>query len=378
MVLALLLSSLYWWPDQAPKNEKELNEQIDHVDRDLDRLRQAISNFTENTEQVSDEVGRLELQRAILSSEVERAELKIQLADSEKARIEQQRTELLSQAKDQELAISSRLRQIYKRGNLGYVHVFLSQSKLESLLSAFHYAKYMTERDHQAFLDYRNTYEQLGLVESSLADVKAQAEAAHASLSLKRGELDHLLKERTARLNALKRQRNQKIALARELELQREELDMMIKRLRADDPDAADLRVPVTRYRGHLDWPASGPILRAYGVLSDPEFNTKRRQKGVDIKVDIGTPVTAVYSGQVIFADWFKSYGNLVIVDHGENVTSFYAHNERLLVKKGDFVERNTEIARSGDTGSLEGPFLHFEIRSSGTPENPNKWLKKK
>lgn len=375
-MLFLLISLCFQESAQADLDPSAVENRIERIDTDLSRLRHAISQVSKSTSQVSVEVNQLELQRAILNSEIEKSELLIQLAEREQQRNEQQRADLKAKSATQEEAIGKRLAQLYKRGRLGYAHLFLTQSRLDDLLGAFHYARHMTERDHQAFLEYRRTFEQLELVEKALVVTRDRAQAAVVENAEKRSELDQLLKKRTERLNHLRRQRDQKRSLARELELEREELDMMIKRLQADDPSAEELRVPVTRYKGRLDWPATGPILRKFGVYRDPEFKTKRRQKGVDIQAQPGSLVKAMYSGRVLYADWFKSYGNLIIIDHGENITSFYAHNERLLVETGQFVERNTIIARSGDTGSLEGPFLHFEVRAQGQPENPSKWLK--
>ncbi len=377
MGFALLM--LFLVPQESVSAEldvEQIGTRISGIDSDLKRLREAITGFTKTTNQISVEVGRLELERAILSSEVKRAELQIQLTNREQTRIEQERQTLTEKAASQEQAIGSRLRQLYKRGKLGYAHVFLTQSKLDDLLSAFHYARHMTERDHQAILSYRDTFKQLGLLEVALETTKLVAEEAYNEHSNKRGELDELLNKRNRRLQQLRREQNKKRSLARELELERSELDMMIKRLLSDEPENTEFRVPISKYKGKLDWPAKGAILRHFGVIRDPEFRTERRQKGIDIQAERGSQVTAVYSGRVIYADWFKSYGNLIILDHGDDTTTFYAHNDHINVKKGDFVERNSAIASSGDTGSLEGPFLHFEIRHQGSPENPTRWLR--
>ena len=139
-----------------------------------------------------------------------------------------------------------------------------------------------------------------------------------------------------------------------------------------------DLRVPISRYQGRLPWPAKGRITRKFGVYKDPEFNTRQRQNGIDIAMPIGTPVTTVYSGRVLYADWFKSYGNVVIVDHGEKVVSFYAHLSDIAVTRNAFLEKDALIGTSGDTGSLDGAMLHFEIRRQTEPENPLDWLKRR
>jgi septal ring factor EnvC (AmiA/AmiB activator) len=100
-------------------------------------------------------------------------------------------------------------------------------------------------------------------------------------------------------------------------------------------------------------------------------------QKGIDIKAGKGQPVRAVRMGKVIFSGWFKGYGNMMIIDHGDHYHTLYAHAEELFKAKGEYVEAGEVIATVGDTGSMKGPGLHFEIRHHGKAVNPMKWIKK-
>jgi murein DD-endopeptidase MepM/ murein hydrolase activator NlpD len=101
-----------------------------------------------------------------------------------------------------------------------------------------------------------------------------------------------------------------------------------------------------------------------------------RRHEGVDIGMPVGTPVKAADGGKVTFAGWKSGYGKIVIIDHGGNMETRYAHNSELLVKKGDRVYKGQTIAKSGNTGRSTGPHLHFEVRKNGTPVNPLKYIK--
>ncbi|MBF0427097.1 MAG: peptidoglycan DD-metalloendopeptidase family protein, partial [Magnetococcales bacterium] len=102
----------------------------------------------------------------------------------------------------------------------------------------------------------------------------------------------------------------------------------------------------------------------------------RRRPPGMFFQAQPATPVRAVYRGQVVYADWFRGYGLMVILGHGHRAFSLYGHNQRLLVNQGDWVNEGDKIAESGDTGSLEGvPGLYFEIRHHGKVENPLQWL---
>ena len=128
--------------------------------------------------------------------------------------------------------------------------------------------------------------------------------------------------------------------------------------------------------KGHLPFPTpSGLIEAAFGKVVNPRFNTVTVQKGLDIRAALGTPVRSVAPGTVVYSSWLKGYGNVVIVDHGAGYHSLYAHLAHSLVEPGNQVEEEEEIAKVGDTGSLKGAYLYFEIRKKGEAVDPMPWL---
>ncbi len=106
-------------------------------------------------------------------------------------------------------------------------------------------------------------------------------------------------------------------------------------------------------------------------------YNTKNFRSGVKIKADLDSPVRAVFDGQVIYASWFKGYGNMMIIDHGEHYYTLFAHLDQLLMEKGASVETGNIVGTVGDTAALGSPGLYFEIRHYGKPLNPVSWFKK-
>ena len=123
-------------------------------------------------------------------------------------------------------------------------------------------------------------------------------------------------------------------------------------------------------------WPVNGKILHGYGAYKDRRFKINGFRSGIEFSSDRGEPIHAVRPGKVLFADWFKGYGNMIIVDHGDHYYTVYAHAEELFKTKGDFVETKEVIATVGDSGSLTGPGLYFEVRHHGKPIDPAKWLR--
>ena len=130
--------------------------------------------------------------------------------------------------------------------------------------------------------------------------------------------------------------------------------------------------------RGRLPWPTDGRIVSAYGPQVHPRFGTKTFRNGVDIEAAEGRDVAAVFSGHVVYTGWFKGYGNLIILDHGNEYYTLYAHVAEILVKEGDDVRQAHRIGTVGDTGSLAGPRLYFEVRFQGKPQDPEQWLRQR
>jgi len=373
LVLLLLTFCQEGGPPKA--DVSGIKSRIVEIDTRLQQFQTNLDALDKDSRTLSDEVNRLELERALLTVEMQKHELQLQESAAQLAETEDRKAALSLQAQDQRMRLGYRLRGLYKRGALGYSRLLLKQNRLSELINAYHYAKIMTKRDQESLKSFLATLDELVHVEAQLLQIQADAEKIRDDLKAKRRGMDALLARRNRRLRDIRGVAEQNRKLYSELELEREELSLMIRRLTETDADPLALRVPIGKYRGRLNWPCEGRLVRSFGVYEDPEFRTKRRQNGIAIALPLGEPVKAVFSGRVIYADWFKNYGNLVILDHGDKIVSFYAHNERLLVAKGDIVERDATIAYSGDTGSLDGPLLHFEIRNKTQPENPLDWL---
>lgn len=124
-----------------------------------------------------------------------------------------------------------------------------------------------------------------------------------------------------------------------------------------------------------FQWPVNGPITSPFGMRLDPVTHQYWLHSGVDIGVPAGTPVHAACGGTVLYSGWMTGYGNVVILDCGQGISTLYAHAETLLVQVGQAVAQGQEIDLAGMTGWATGPHLHFEIRVNGTPINPLPYL---
>jgi septal ring factor EnvC (AmiA/AmiB activator) len=129
-------------------------------------------------------------------------------------------------------------------------------------------------------------------------------------------------------------------------------------------------------FRGRLPWPTDGRMVNGFGAQVHPRFGTRTFRNGVDIEAPEGTEIAAVYGGHVVYTGWFKGYGNLIILDHGHDYYTIYAHIAEIGVKEGEDVRQGQRIGTVGDTGSLEGARLYFEVRYQGRALDPADWLR--
>jgi septal ring factor EnvC (AmiA/AmiB activator) len=272
--------------------------------------------------------------------------------------------------------LQSRARSLYKLGRLSYVRLLLSVEKPSELTRAYRYISRLAREDAEKM---RLFLEDQRLLEEAKAELVVQTEAmlrmrteledTTRALASRRASREALLGEVYAR---------QEMAgsLAHELEVAREELGKLVESLAAGEPGTVDtVHLPMRMFQGEIGWPVEGEIEARFGTQLHPRFKTVTVRNGIDVMAPSGTSVAAVYEGQVVYASWFQGYGKLLILQHPGNVHSLYGYLADFQVRVGDRVARGEPIAWVGDTGSLEGPRLYFEIRAEGRPEDPEKWL---
>ena len=129
--------------------------------------------------------------------------------------------------------------------------------------------------------------------------------------------------------------------------------------------------VGILKIKGALPWPANGRVSRNFNNF---KFKNLYKWNGEVISTSSSKSVRSIYSGKIVFSDWIKGYGLMLIIDHGEKVMSLYANNKVLLKKSGDYVKKGDEVAMSGSSGGNKGNSIYFEIRQDGIPQDPHEW----
>jgi len=201
----------------------------------------------------------------------------------------------------------------------------------------------------------------------------AAQQAVHREAQKKRLFLTSLRREKDSRAQSLQAMEAAAERLARMV-------DQITRRAVAkakQTPEEVPTGGGLDPLRGQLDWPLKGRITAPFGRFKHPEFAAEIIRKGIDIEAHAGEPIRAVQSGRIVYATHFAGYGNTMIIDHGERYYTIYGHLSEILKKTGDEVRRGEVLGRAGDSDSLAGSNLYFEIRKDGRSVDPLPWLRK-
>lgn len=184
--------------------------------------------------------------------------------------------------------------------------------------------------------------------------------------------------QREVVLARLREQKDVYEAVTKDLETSARRLEALLEEQHRGVAGVFADSVPFRDMKGLLPWPTDARISLGFGRVKNPDSHTYTRHRGLDLGAAIGDEIRAVHDAKVVYSDWFRGYGKLVILTHGEGYNSVYAHCSEILVQKGDLVRAGRPVALAGETGSLKGPFLYFEIREDGRPVDPALWLQRR
>jgi septal ring factor EnvC (AmiA/AmiB activator) len=286
-------------------------------------------------------------------------------------------TRNLSLLADQRVKLSRRLRAMYKYGPARELEFLLSTQSFAQLLARWDYMVMVAEQDRVLLEDVRERKDVVETLERRLEGHLTEVERTTRQTSSQNQRLAAQRQAKQKTLHAIQTQREAYEAAAAQLERDALALKRLIARLEQRRNAAP---VPYTgdfaRGQGQLDWPVRGEVVGHFGLEKHARFNVVTPNNGIDISAPIGTAVRAVAKGRVDYtSEDYASYGPIIILNHGDSYYTLYAHLSQISVSVGQEVTAGQVIGRSGDTGSLKGAVLHFEVRRGGTALNPEDWL---
>ncbi len=269
-----------------------------------------------------------------------------------------------------------RMVSLYKLDSLGRMNVIASAGSLSDFLRRRKALSRILAADRQVLQDYRLQRESLAELRADLERRRQQQATAASAHRRHLEELNAQQRRRKVLLTAVRDQKAAREAALASLAEQAAALDRKIQAFQREAPPGASPE-GFARLKGLLNLPVEGTIVNTFGPYRNEEFGVVNFRSGIDIQAERGEPIRSVYSGRVIFSSWFKGYGNMVIIDHGEHYYTLYAHADELFKQKGETVAADEVLGTVGDTGPLGVSGLHFEVRHHGKPVDPMTWLKK-
>jgi len=285
---------------------------------------------------------------------------------------------------------TTRVVHMYKRGRLNDLELLLSSESINQAVYRYKYLRVIDEADRKLFHAIRSTMES---IQADRARLESERKAQEQLLADKRRESQRLRDTQKKRQQLLASVRNDMQAQQQALkdkEQDHQEILNMIAELNARSRENAQREetirenrmrtmskstVDIPSLKGKLPWPVHGKVISRFGKFKHPKLKTVTENPGIDIAARKGTEVVAVLDGVVTMITWLRSYGNTIILDHGDGYYTVYAHVIDIQVSQNAYVQGGEVIASVGDSGSLDGSKLHFEFYVNKQPLNPETWL---
>lgn len=332
------------------REHRELLEVVEELDRDLENLRGAAEESSRNLRK-AEAVGA--------NAETSLADVKAKLAQIRRA-------------------MARRAVALYKAGEAGPLQLLFSSSDLREVLSKIWSLEHLLESSQE--LIHRFDHERL-LLESLSREAETAREASDSASRRLEARTRLLAMERNERRKVIERVRSDRAKerlLGIELERAARALQEKLTRLGKAPSEGGGPALDASafeRLRGRLRRPVAGPVRRPFGREVDTDYLTETFHKGVIFAAKHGEHVKTGARGKVRFAGWFRGYGKIVILDHGGGYFTVFGHLAQLRVKVGEMVDGGAVVGTVGETGSLDGPGLYFEVRRAGRPLDPANWL---
>lgn len=336
---------------QADRKEHSILTDLDEIDREIQAGRTALPEQQKRLR---------EAERALRDLELDNTEISRELAGLRRV-------------------YGRRVRALYKMSRNGYADVLFGDGDSARRIK---YLAMIAEQDSALIRDYASTLSTLSARQAALSEKREAILQRKRAIEIEKNELVARKRKKAVFLARVRKEKNLYEQTLQELEESSSNLWAMVQKAEKQRRPLkrATLSMPVPGSGSdRLPWPLQGRVITRFGRQRHPEFKTMVFRRGIEIAAREGDPVRAVSDGQAVYADWYKGYGKLIIIEHGPGFYTLYGNLSRVDLNKGDPVSQGQIIGRAGDTGSLiKGSKLYFEIRRNGEAQDPLIWLAKR
>ncbi|MFO0697588.1 MAG: peptidoglycan DD-metalloendopeptidase family protein [Nitrospira sp.] len=389
LLLLTGLLAFVWWGAKVDAATDPLAEKIQRERKRLEALKDKIEEKRKREEAAEKKresvlQGLQSLDERLVRHRQDHHDInrKLKQKDRELEDITEQLVVMRTSVQARREAILARLRVQYMEGRFGYVRALLTADSYGDLQRRGQYLSALSQKDYELLRGFRTDMVRMEHAERQRADARDGLMIFKQNIEKKLADIRVLQKEKTHYLTKITHQKDAYHRAVEELERSASRVDHLLNDLESRRRAVA-MHPPTTAsfprgVRGALPWPAEGRVVSFFGRQKHPTFDTYVQRKGIEIRTPEGSLIHAVMPGSVVYADWLKGYGLVIILDHANGFFSLYAHASKILTQVGEQVAEGQSIGETGDTGMTGENTLYFELREGAEPVDPLHWLAKR
>lgn len=355
--------------------QAELNQLI----RQLEEVQLALKKDIKKRSLVESQLSNTELKIGALAAELQVLKKQAAAMAAKLVELQQQQLSLDQKTKKQHALLAAHIKQAYLLNEKNQLKILLNQTNPEDFDRQMNYLKFVNQARQQQLQNYRALVEKNNQLAKSIYQNQQAIDQNKAVIIGQTDRLKRLQLERQQQLvklqSAIKSKQSAALALERDSKAMKKLLSTVAK-ITKKKQQAAIKQTTVGNQeffqaKGSLPWPVNGKPIAFFG---DKRADSGIAWEGITLAANMGEPIQAIFSGRVVFSDWFQGQGLLLIIDHGQGYLSLYSHNQSLLKNTGAMVVGGETIATAGNSGGQLQSGLYFEIRHNGEPQNPEHW----
>jgi septal ring factor EnvC (AmiA/AmiB activator) len=380
LLLCLWIVQSWAGEGQTEGDIKVHKEKIGEVQQEIKKSQAQIEAMRQKERLLLDRLDQMELQFQQLGEEQqkirkERANLHKQITEKRK-----ELKELEDELGSSRTLLAQRLEALYKFGRQAYVNLFISAQDVRGLQHQWVYLRAIAEEDSELIKRFIERQQKEAQIARALTDEETQLSKLVARMSLQKEEMEKVKREQVGLLQNIHNKEEMYESYMAELAAVSRELKDKIEELQnKNDKSGVGVQQNTGSFaskKGALPYPVSGEIVSRFGPQQHKKFGTKIRSNGIEIATEPLSPVVAVFGGQILYSEWVKGYGKVMIIDHGEKYYTLTAHLAEVLKEAGEIVESGETIGYAGYSPfEGEGGRVYFEVRHLSKALNPEEWL---
>ncbi|MEH6471375.1 MAG: peptidoglycan DD-metalloendopeptidase family protein [Halopseudomonas sp.] len=380
IALALLLGCSsqigFSFAAESARSQQQTQTQLKKLQADIKKLEKSLRSTKGERTKLTQALRQAEKAGGNLSRQVAANKRKIG-QQSKKIDALQVERQQLNQRRDAQLdALADEIAAAYRTGRQDQLRLLLNQQQPEQVARMLRYHQYFSEARSAVVTEVEQTLSRLDQVELELQQSRKQLKTEQRQLQTRSQSLKQSRQQRQQALAAIKQQASSQSQSLQRLKTDQQRLKRVLEELQ-QTLALNELKVTTQAFaklKGKLHWPTPATrVAQSFGGRNSQGV----RRDGMLIRARMGDSVKAVHNGRVVFSDWMRGYGMLLILDHGDGYMSLYGHNQSLLKQVGDWVAASEQVATAGDSGGQSQTGLYFAIRYKGEPINPKAWLKR-